>query len=89
MAKVIFVLFATILQIKNGNFLKEVLNKNDKIPRPTTRIKAVLDKGWYLEGEENQTFARNFAKFCGTKFALGVANGLDGLNLIIKAALVK
>ena len=53
------------------------------------RIKAVLDKGWYLEGEENQTFARNFAKFCGTKFALGVANELNGLNLIIKAALVK
>lgn len=53
------------------------------------RIKAVLDKGWYLEGEENQTFARNFAKFCGTKFALGVANGLDGLTLIIKVALVK
>ena len=49
------------------------------------RIKAVLDKGWYLEGEENQTFARNFAKFCGTKFALGVANGLDAINLIIKA----
>ena len=53
------------------------------------RIKAVLDKGWYLEGEENQTFARNFAKFCGTKFALGVANELNGLTLIIKAALVK
>ncbi len=50
-----------------------------------TRIKAVLDKGWYLEGEENETFARNFAKFCGTKFALGVANGLDAINLIIKA----
>ena len=54
-----------------------------------TRIKAVLDKGWYLEGEENETFARNFAKFCGTKFALGVANELNGLNLIIKVALVK
>lgn len=53
------------------------------------RIKAVLDRGWYLGGKENETFARNFAKFCGTKFALGVANGLDGLNLIIKAALVK
>lgn len=49
------------------------------------RIKAVLDKGWYLEGEENERFARNFAKFCGTKFALGVANGLDAINLIIKA----
>lgn len=49
------------------------------------RIKNILDKGWYLEGEENEVFARNFAKFCGTKYALGVANGLDGLNLIIKA----
>ena len=31
------------------------------------RIKIVLDKGWYLESEENERFARNFAKFCGTK----------------------
>ncbi len=49
-----------------------------------SRIKTVLDKGWYLQGEENETFSKNFAKFCGTKFALGVANGLDALNLIIK-----
>lgn len=50
-----------------------------------TRIKAVLDRGWYLEGEENERFARNFAKFCGSKYALGVANGLDAINLIIRA----
>lgn len=50
-----------------------------------TRIKAVLDKGWYLEGEENERFAQNFAKFCGSKYALGVANGLDAINLIIRA----
>lgn len=49
------------------------------------RIKAVLDKGWYLEGEENERFAQNFAKFCGSKYALGVANGLDAINLIIRA----
>lgn len=49
------------------------------------RIKAVLDSGWYLEGEENERFARNFAKFCGSKYALGVANGLDAINLIIRA----
>lgn len=49
------------------------------------RIKGVLDKGWYLQGEENERFCANFAKFCGTKFALGVANGLDAINLIIKA----
>lgn len=50
-----------------------------------SRIKNILDKGWYLQGEENENFTKNFANFCGTKFALGVANGLDALNLIIKA----
>ena len=49
------------------------------------RIKNVLDKGWYLQGEENDVFAKNFAQFCGTKFALGVGNGLDALRLIIRA----
>lgn len=48
------------------------------------RIKNILDRGWYLQGEENENFERNFAKFCGTKYALGVANGLDALNLIIR-----
>lgn len=49
------------------------------------RLKNILDCGWYLQGKENDTFAENFAKFCGTKYALGVANGLDAINLIIKA----
>lgn len=50
-----------------------------------SRIKEVLDKGWYLQGEQNDIFARNFAAYCGTKYALGVANGLDAINLIIRA----
>lgn len=49
------------------------------------RLKVILDKGWYLQGEENERFCRNFAAYCGTKYALGVANGLDALNLIIRA----
>ena len=48
-------------------------------------IKRVLDRGWYLLGKEDDSFEFNFAKFCGTKHAIGVANGLDALNLIIKA----
>lgn len=50
-----------------------------------TRINAVLDSGWFLNGKENETFSRNFADYCGVRYALGVANGLDALNLIIKA----
>lgn len=49
-----------------------------------SRIKDVLDSGWYLQGKWNETFCRHFAESCGTKYAVGVANGLDALNLIIK-----
>lgn len=48
-------------------------------------IKDILDKGWYLQGKYNEIFAKNFAEYCGTKYAVGVANGLDALNLIIRA----
>lgn len=50
-----------------------------------TKIKSILDSGWYLQGKENDQFASDFAAYCGAKYALGVANGLDALNLIIKA----
>lgn len=48
-------------------------------------IKKVLDSGWYILGNELDVFEQEFAKFCGTKYAIGVANGLDALTLIIKA----
>lgn len=49
------------------------------------RITGVLNSGWYLQGKQNEIFCQNFADYCDTKYALGVANGLDALNLIIKA----
>ena len=45
----------------------------------------VIDSGWYLLGEELQTFESSYALFCGTKYCLGVANGLDALRLIFNA----
>ena len=49
------------------------------------RLRGVLDRGWYLQGEENERFSRDFASYCGAKGAVGVANGLDALSLILKA----
>ncbi|TBU95737.1 aminotransferase [Stutzerimonas kirkiae] len=49
------------------------------------RIGAVLDSGWYLQGKQNERFSRAFADYCGVAHALGVANGLDALTLILKA----
>ena len=45
----------------------------------------VIDSGWYLMGKEIETFEQNYSQFCGAKYALGVANGLDALRLIFKA----
>ena len=38
-----------------------------------------------MQGEEDKKFEENFAKFVGAKYCIGCANGLDALNLIIRA----
>lgn len=48
-------------------------------------FKRVLDSGWYILGDEVSAFESKFAQYCGTKHAIGVANGLDALVLIIRA----
>jgi len=45
----------------------------------------VIDSGWYLLGERVKQFEDHLAKFIGVKHAIGVANGLDALRLILKA----
>lgn len=45
----------------------------------------VIDSGWYIGGKELETFEHNFAHYCGTQFAIGVANGLDALILTLRA----
>ncbi|WP_336962868.1 DegT/DnrJ/EryC1/StrS family aminotransferase [Chryseobacterium contaminans] len=40
--------------------------------------------GWYLQGEKNKGFEANLAQYIGTKHAIGVANGLDALRLILR-----
>jgi dTDP-4-amino-4,6-dideoxygalactose transaminase len=45
----------------------------------------VLDSGWYIMGEELRKFEETFSRYCRTDFAVGVANGLDALILIVRA----
>jgi len=47
-------------------------------------MKRVLDSGWYLLGQEVRQFEKNLAEFIGSKHAIGVANGLDALRLILR-----
>ena len=47
--------------------------------------KRVLDSGWYLQAEELKAFEKEFAGYCTADYAIGVGNGLDALNLILRA----
>jgi dTDP-4-amino-4,6-dideoxygalactose transaminase len=49
------------------------------------KMKLVLDKGWFILGDEVKSFETNFANYCGSKYCIGVGNGLDALVLIFKA----
>lgn len=48
-------------------------------------VSRVVDSGWYLQGQENEHFEKNYAEYIGSEFCIGVANGLDALRLILKA----
>lgn len=45
----------------------------------------VIDSGWYLLGDRTKQFETNLCQYIGVKHAIGVANGLDALRLILKA----
>ena len=63
--------------------LKEInAQYRDELIKACTRV---IDSGWYIAGNELETFEQSFAEYCGTRHAIGVANGLDALILTLRA----
>ena len=48
-------------------------------------VDRVIRSGWYLQGEENANFEKDYSRYIGTRHTIGVANGLDSLILIFRA----
>ena len=46
---------------------------------------SVFNSGWFIRGNQNNSFEKEFADFCGVKYCIGVGNGLDALSLILKS----
>jgi len=44
----------------------------------------VIESGWFLQGRENETFERDYARYIGTPHCVAVANGLDALKLVLR-----
>ncbi len=45
----------------------------------------VMEKGWYILGEECEKFEQEFAQYCGVKCCVGVGNGMDAIYFCLKA----
>ena len=67
--------------------LKQINDRYDAELREA--VGRVMDSGWYLKGEHTQRFEKNYAAYIGTKYCVGVANGLDALTLILRAYIEK
>ena len=48
-------------------------------------IARVVSSGWFIGGSEVDQFEADFARYCGSTHAVGVANGLDALHLALRA----
>lgn len=49
-----------------------------------TAVNRVIDSGWYLNGAELSNFEKSYSNYLGSKYTIGVANGLDALRIILK-----
>jgi dTDP-4-amino-4,6-dideoxygalactose transaminase len=63
--------------------LKEITKKYSEEIHAT--VNRVIDSGWYIKGKENEQFEENYSNYIGTRHTIGVANGLDALDLIFRA----
>jgi len=65
----------------------ENLGKSNQafVARYREKFEAVLTSGWFILGQQVKQFDADFANYCGTKYCVGVANGLDALILSLRA----
>lgn len=45
----------------------------------------VMESGWFVLGKEVEAFEAEYAGFCGTRHCVGLGNGLEALELVLRA----
>jgi dTDP-4-amino-4,6-dideoxygalactose transaminase len=48
-------------------------------------VSAIINKGWYLQGDAVREFESSFATYTNAKYCVSTGNGLDALTLMIRA----
>ncbi len=50
-----------------------------------SKFKDIYDKDWFILGDEVAKFEKEYAKYVGTKYCIGVGNGLEAIILALLA----
>jgi len=48
-------------------------------------VRRVMESGWYVLGNEVDTFEKQWANTCGVTYAVGVGNGMDAIEIALRA----
>ena len=48
-------------------------------------VHEVLDSGWFVLGKQVEAFEKEFAEYCGVRFAVGVGSGVEAIHLALTA----
>ncbi len=68
------------------NFKRRLAKEKDMLIKS---FEQVLESGWYILGEKVQLFEQAFAQYTESKYCVGVANGLEALQIALLSAGVK
>lgn len=71
------------VKIKFIDFTKEFKEHKGEF---NLAIQNVLTSGWYILGQEVSDFEKEFANYLGSKYCIGVGNGLEALQISLMAA---
>src|SRR5215471_2079593 len=54
-------------------------------PELDAAFQRVMESGWFVLGREVEAFETEYAAFCGTHHCVGLGNGLEALELVLRA----
>ncbi|OGC21497.1 hypothetical protein A2291_03910 [candidate division WOR-1 bacterium RIFOXYB2_FULL_42_35] len=71
------------------NFFDITRQNSELKDKLSIAISNVINSGRYILGQVVSDLEKEFAKYCGTKHAVGVASGTDAIHLALRAAGIK
>lgn len=70
------------MKVKSVDFQKEYGILKGELDNAYSRV---MNSGIYITGPEVSNFEKEFARYCGSKYCVGVGNGLDALHLALRS----